>query len=275
VPVGSVASWRGGALPDGAYYWRASAEDLVGNQSAWSAPAQFVVDNVAPSVPATPAPDNGAVVKTARLTGTFRSDDASDGGRLAFQVCADADCTNVVAGGTSGSVTASAVAATLGATTFSATGSAASWTAGNLPDGSYFWRVRAEDVAGNSSDWSSTQSFTLIRTPPSKPRAFSATADGGTLTLSWRSPAAGVAIAGYALLVNGRTIQILDPDTLSVRLRLLGNDKRSFAIAAVDGAGNIGAPTTIFVPSTQTAVKQAQARTKPPLPAPARKPRRT
>jgi hypothetical protein len=269
VPVGSVASWRGGALPDGQYYWRAFAEDLVGNQSAWSATGQFVVDNVAPGVPETPAPDNGALVRTARLTGTFVSDDASDDGRLAFQVCSDEACTNVVAGGTSGRVAASALVAT-----YSATGNAASWTAGNLPDGAYFWRARAEDEAGNSSDWSSTQSFTLDRTPPSKPRAFTATASGRTLTLRWRSPVANAAIAGYALLVNGRQTQLLDADTLIVRVRLLDNDRRSFAIAAVDGAGNIGAPTPIFMPSTQATVKRAQARTPPPLPAPARKPRR-
>jgi hypothetical protein len=274
VPVGSVASWRGGAMPDGAYYWRAFAEDLVGNQSAWSVTGQFVVDNVAPSVPATPAPDNGALVKAARLTGTFRSDDANDDGRLVFQVCSDAACTNVVAGGTSGSVAASAVAATLRAASLGATGNVASWTAGNLLDGSYFWRVRAEDEAGNNSDWSSTQSFTLDRTPPSKPRAFSATASGRTLTLRWQSPAAGAAIAGYALLVNGRRIRILDADKRIVRVRLLDNDKRSFAIAAIDGAGNIGASTADFVPSTQTTVKKAQARTTPPLPTPARKPRR-
>jgi hypothetical protein len=270
VPVGSVASWQGGALPDGTYYWRAFAEDLVGNQSAWSVTGQFVVDNVAPSVPATPAPNNGALVRTARLTGTFRSDDASDDGRLTFQVCADAACTNVVAGGTSGSVTASALIAT----TFSITGNMGSWTAGNLSDGSYFWRVRAEDEAGNSSDWSSTQSFTLDRTPPDKPRAFSAEAAGRMLTLRWRSPAAGGAIAGYTLLVNGHKMQILDASTLIVRVRLLDKDKRSFAIAAVDEAGNVGAPTAIFVPSTKTTAKHAQARTAPPLPARARKPRR-
>ena len=50
VPIGELAGWAPPApLADGTYYWRAMAEDSVGNRSAWSATRAFVVDTVAPS----------------------------------------------------------------------------------------------------------------------------------------------------------------------------------------------------------------------------------
>ena len=248
MPAGSVAEWQAPALPDGTYYWRALAEDSVGNLSTPSTVSRFVVDTVAPSVPAPTAPADGMLVRTARLAGTFQSSDAGDNGLLAFQVCTDAACATVAASGVSASVAA---------------GTAASWTADDLPDGSYFWRARAEDEAGNGSVWSATQRFTLDRTPPAKPRAFSATVSGRTLTLRWRPPVGGDAIGGYALLVNGRLSQRFDAHTLMRRVQLKVGDRRSFAIAAVDQAGNVGAPTAAFLPKATPALKLA-AKAPPP-----------
>src|SRR4029077_14423674 len=53
-------------------------------------------------------------------------------------------------------------------------------------------------------------------------------------------------IVGYELLINGHKTRLLPAKTRTVRLNLRRNDKRSFAIAAVDKAGNVGAPTVIF-----------------------------
>jgi hypothetical protein len=100
-----------------------------------------------------------------------------------------------------------------------------------------------------------------------------ADADAPLAVTRWRSPAGG-GIAGYAVVVNGRPTQILDVQTLVVRVPLRAGDKRSFAIAAVDEAGNVGAPTAAFLPSAETTVKQAQARATPATPTPARRPRR-
>jgi hypothetical protein len=60
---------------------------------------------------------------------------------------------------------------------------------------------------------------------------------------------------------------MLDAQTLTLHVQLRNGDKRSFAIAAVDAAGNVGAPTAMFMPATGTIVKQAQS-------TPVRRPRR-
>ena len=222
------------------------------------------LDTVPPNVPETAAPANGAVVKQARFTGAFKSSDAGDGGTVAFEVCANAACTIVLGRGVSASIAAGVVAS--GVSTSVGTGTTVSWTATDLPNGSYFWRARARDDAGNVSDWSPTQSFTLERTPPGKPRGFSATTTEHTLTIRWQPPADTPSVAGYALLVNGRRIVTLDAKTLVVRVALQDGEKRSFAIAAIDEAGNVGAPNAAFLLPAQPATKQARKTAAPKAP---------
>jgi hypothetical protein len=247
VPVGSVAGLQAPPEVDGTYYWRALGEDAVGNQSAWSSTQSFVVDNVAPGVPAAVAPAEGTAVNAVRLSGTFVSSDPTDRGTLDFQLCADADCANVVASGSSKSVDA---------------GATATWTLDSLglDDGTYYWRAYAEDEAGNDSAWSQTWSVVLDQTPPGRPRDFSAQINGTVLTLRWRPPAGLPTIRGYALIINGRTTRTLAPDTRSVHIRLLQHDKRSFAIAAVDPVGNMSDTTrTVATNGQRLALKQARS----------------
>ncbi|HYA08005.1 MAG TPA: Ig-like domain-containing protein, partial [Gaiellaceae bacterium] len=248
VPVGTLASWAAPTFGDGTYYWRALAEDILGNRSDWSAARTFIVDTVAPSVPTQGGVGDAALVNRPRLSGTFVSSDPGDSGTLQFQVCADADCATVVASGSSASVAA---------------GGTASWTAADeLEDGVYFWRVRSEDTAGNDSDWSPTWSFTLDQTPPGRPQDFSAKITGHVLTLSWRPPAGTTKVRGYALIVNGKKARTLTPTTLKVRIRLLKNDTRTFAVAAVDPAGNMSETTrTIAAFAQRLSLKQIRSAT--------------
>ena len=106
VPVGTSAGWQTPAFGEGTYYWRALAEDIVGNRGNWSATRSFVVDTVAPSIPLQGGVSNAALVNKPRLSGTFSDADPGDSGTLEFQVCADADCATVVADGSSASVAA-------------------------------------------------------------------------------------------------------------------------------------------------------------------------
>ena len=247
VPVGSVASAQAPAEIDGTYYWRALAEDAVGNQSAWSPTRSFVVDTVAPDVPVAVAPAEGTIANGVRLSGTFLSSDPTDSGTVDFQVCADVDCANVVASGSSKSVDA---------------GATATWTTDSvgLDDGTYYWRAHAEDEAGNDSAWSSARSFTLDQTPPARPQDFSAQITGQVLTLRWRPPAGSTKVRGYALIVNGKKTRTLDPKTLKVTIHLKKHDKRSFAIAAIDQAGNMSAATrTIAALAPPLSLKQARS----------------
>jgi hypothetical protein len=247
VAVGSVASAQAPPEVDGTYYWRALAEDAVGNQSVWSATRSFVVDTVAPGVPAAVAPAEGTAVNAVRVSGTFVSADPTDRGTVDFQICSDADFANAVASGSSASVAA---------------GATATWTFDSLglDDGTYYWRAYAEDEAGNDSAWSETWSFVLDQTPPGRPQDFNAQITGRVLTLSWRPPADLSNIRGYALIVNGKKTQTLKPDTLKVRIRLRKNDRRSFAVAAIDQAGNMSEATrTIATFKPPLSLKQARA----------------
>jgi hypothetical protein len=246
VPVGTSAGWQAPALGDGTYYWRALAEDVVGNRGDWSAAQTFVVDNSPPSVPTQSGLSDAAVVNKVRLSGTFGSSDPGDRGTLQFQVCADAECTTILLEGSSATVA----------------GDTASWTADGalLDDGVYFWRVRSVDAAGNPSDWSTTRSFTLDQTPPGPPQAFKAKVDGTVLTLTWRPPPDRKNVRGYALIVNGRKTLTLKPKTLRLRIHLRHHDRRSFAIASVDAAGNMSATTrTVAAAAQRLSVKQTRS----------------
>jgi hypothetical protein len=246
VPVGTLAGWQAPDLGSGTFYWRALAEDVVGNRSEWSAARAFVVDTAPPAVPLQGGVSDAALVNKPRLSGTFSDADPGDSGTLEFQLCADADCATVVADGSSANVAA---------------GQTGSWTAvETLDDGVYFWRVRGVDAAGNGSAWSSTRSFTLDQTPPGRPQDFSAQVTGHVLTLTWRPPAGPKKIRGYALIVNGKKTRTLDPKTLKVKIHLLKHDKRSFAVAAIDSAGNMSAATrTIATFKGPLSVKQARS----------------
>ena len=155
VSGGSAGSWTPTGIADGAYYWRAQNTDTAGNASAWSATRGFTLDTTAPGVPALVAV--GALLKAVpQLSAGFSDPDGPDTGTISFQVCTDSGCASVVQAGTSpGGV---------------ANGSNGSWTPPTLVDGSYFWRARALDAAGNqSSAWSGVQQFSLDTTAPSTP----------------------------------------------------------------------------------------------------------
>ena len=222
--VGTPRGWQAPVLPDGVYYWRALAEDAAGNQSPWSPIGSFVVDTVAPAVPALGGPAVGAIVNAARLTGV----PGTSATGVAFQVCADAACADVLAAGYA--VTP-------------ASGAAPSWTPTGLSDGTYFWRIAAHDEAGNASGWSETKSFVLDQTPPGTPRALQATVTGMTLTLRWQTPTVAHHLSGYALLVNGKLTRTLTLATHSVQIQLRKSETRLFAVAALDAAGNVSRPT--------------------------------
>src|SRR5205823_5449289 len=134
-----TSPWTPSSVADGTYYWRARAQDTAGNQSGWSATSQFTLDTTLPTATL------GAVAArtnvTPQLSATFSDPDGSDTGTLSFQLCSDAPCASVLQSHTS--------AAGL------ANGASANWTPAALADGTYHWRARAQDAAGNQSSWAS------------------------------------------------------------------------------------------------------------------------
>jgi WD40 repeat protein len=159
-------------LAAGSYSWRARARDSVGNTSDWSNPRAFTVqpppNNRPPAVPELVAPADGATVSPTPTLRVRLSDPDGD------QVQAVIEVRN-----------GSGVVRTL-ETGLVASGSEASVSVDPpLAAGSYSWRARARDSAGNTSDWSNTRAFTVQPPPNNRPPAVPelvAPADGATVS---------------------------------------------------------------------------------------------
>ena len=112
-------------------------------------PGLFRIDTVAPSVPTLIYPVNGKVTKD--NTPWLDWSDVTDvtGVRYQLQVDDNADFSSPVVNKTSVSLS--------------------STTLPVLPDGVYYWRVRAVDNAGNAGDWSGAWSITVDTAAPPMP----------------------------------------------------------------------------------------------------------
>ena len=133
----------GRSLSDGQYYWRVRAGDSHGNWGDWSVVWSFNIDTRAPTVPQLTVPEDAAIVLSDELNFSWtRIDDASG-----YELQVDDD---------SSFASLALQASDLDDNAYSLSNS--------LTGGSYFWRVRAQDNAGNRSDWSRLGAFTLIET---------------------------------------------------------------------------------------------------------------
>jgi hypothetical protein len=79
----------------------------------------------------------------------------------------------------------------------------------DLSDNSYTRQIRAQDNAGNRSDWSSSQTFIIDTTPPSTPSLSSpangSMYSGNTVAVSWSSASDTNGIAQYAIEYTNTT----------------------------------------------------------------------
>jgi WD40 repeat protein len=159
-------------LAAGSYSWRARARDSAGNTSDWSNTRAFTVqpppNNRPPAVPELVAPADGATVSPTPTLRVRLSDPDNDPVQAVIEIS-----------------DASGVVRTL-ETGFVASGSEASVSVDPpLTAGSYSWRARARDSAGNASDWSNTRAFTVQPPPNNRPPAVPelvAPADGATVS---------------------------------------------------------------------------------------------
>jgi hypothetical protein len=150
-----------------------------------------------------------------------------------FRVCADPGCRIVLARGSSSQV---------------GNGATATWTPAKLREGRHFWQAGARDAAGNTSEWSDGHAFKLDRKAPRTPRSFAGVVFHGQLVLSWRPPAGADRISAYHVLVDGVQTQELAGTARTVTIGLFDErDDRTFALRAVDAAGNVGRRTRVLV----------------------------
>jgi fibronectin type 3 domain-containing protein len=135
----------------------------------------------------------------------------------------------------------------------------------------YYYRVRAQDAASNTSAYSSTaQATTATGTPtpdtqnPTTPTNLSASASGTQISLTWTASTDNVAVSGYQILRSptsgGPYIQIATNNTNSyTNTSLTVGTTYYYVVRAYDAAGNI---------STNSSQAQATTPTPPDTTAP-------
>ena len=135
------------ALPDGVYYWRVRAENAT-NNGPWSENWTFRVDTVKPLAPGLISPDNGENLSD--NTPTLNWSAVPDNSRPVLYYAAVSDNSAFpYENRNSGWITAD------------------QWNVSPaLPDGVWYWRVRARDNAGNVGDNSVTRSFRVVTLAP-------------------------------------------------------------------------------------------------------------
>ena len=138
------------SLADGKYYWHVRAKDSAGNWGGWSGTWSFTIDTKAPAAPTLSSPSDGST--TNNETPTFEWSDINDAANYELQVDDKENFLSrpdmVIADSNSTSST---------------------YTASDITDGTYYWRVRAKDSAGNWSRWSDIWSFTVDTQGPQAP----------------------------------------------------------------------------------------------------------
>ena len=213
----------------GSYFYKVTAEDAAGNIGAASneATATVTADTNAPSTPAGLA---GSVAGgTVNLSWTASTDDVAV---LRY---------NLHRGTTSGFTPAlgNRIAQPAG-TSYADTG---------LATGSYFYKVTAEDAAGNISPASNEATATIAdATAPSAPGTLAAALAGSNVNLSWAAATDNVGVSRYNLH-RGTTSaftpaagnRIAQPTGLSYADNGLAPGAYFYKLTAEDAAGNIGA----------------------------------
>jgi hypothetical protein len=149
------------ALADGRHYWRVRGYNASNNAGTWSPVWSFVTDGMAPNAPVLSSPRNGSLAKSGAVKLSTKK--AGDAVTFEFQVAEDDGFGSIVFEDTLNKPTVTVSPA--------------------LDFGTYFWRARASDAAGNTSGWSSPFSFSY--TLMSKPKNGLTTRDT-TPTFSWK-----------------------------------------------------------------------------------------
>jgi hypothetical protein len=158
--------------PPTVFYWFVRAEDTAGNWSGWSDPSAVTIQPPTPAAPGLDTPATGLVMNNTAPELKWKS--VSYGATFELQIDHNSSFSS------------------LPLTKDYLTISDLNYIIDALPEGKFYWRVRAQNVNGVSGAWSSSRYFTVDITPPLKP-ALSAPGNGsspvGTPTFSWKTAA--------------------------------------------------------------------------------------
>jgi hypothetical protein len=171
-------------------------------------------------------------VRAIQLNATFAKPAFAGTGVVDFRLCSDALCVTAVRTGTSDTLV---------------NGALTTWSPSSRPvDGLYYWQSRARDSVGNVSAWSSVRALHLDTIAPGKPLNFNGVVASDGLTLRWSAPNDNV--ANYVVFVDGKPWKNFGGTEFEVKVGAFDTgDLRSFAVVAVDLAGNVGAMSPVLV----------------------------
>ncbi len=142
---------------------RVQAFDMAGNEGEWSEPVHYYYDATAPATPSLIAPANNLIVKgIPSLTNSWSS--VPDAVKYAYESYHDLE---------------------MASPRWSGEFTTTSKTAPNVPEATFWWRVKAVDAAGNESGWSDLWKVTIDNTTPT---IASVSSDGQTYNLATSSP---------------------------------------------------------------------------------------
>ncbi len=223
------------AMAPGPYSWHVRARDAAGNWSSWSAPRTITILPLIPPVPVMTTPAN-----------TLLTNDATP--NFAWNA--------VVSGNTYQLEISRVTTFATKVQTFAGAPRVLTYTAATLPNGVYYWHVRALNTKGVAGPWSAYRSFTVDITPPAPPILNSpanAASVFGTPSFTWLT----TATAALYQFQSDNNADFLTPTYSSGPLTTLNHTPPamtpalySWHVRARDAAGNWSAwsaPRTITI----------------------------
>jgi hypothetical protein len=224
----------GNELSEGTWYWRVRAVDRAGNAGDWEN-SWFRVDVTPPGKPTLASPENNKLDNS--LNQTFKWTQPPENSLpLTYHIRIDDEASFAFPYVHDNS----AVIDNAYTYTFSV-------------DGTYYWRVRARDKAGNWGTWSDNFKLTLDTTPPSPP-SLSSPADGtitndNTPTFDWSDVVDAVE---YRLQVDNDSnfsspeISVLTGASTYTPTTALAEENYSWRVQARDSANNWGPWSSVW-----------------------------
>ncbi|HWZ65731.1 MAG TPA: galactose oxidase-like domain-containing protein [Patescibacteria group bacterium] len=132
---------------------------------------------------------------------------------------------------------------TPGASNQIGTSATTSFTDSGLAAGTYYYKVQAQDTAGNISSSSNETSVvvTADTTPPTAPANLTASAtSSSSVSLSWAASTDNVGVTGYTVLRNGVTVgTTAGTSTTYTDNTVVASTSYSYTVTARDAAGNV------------------------------------
>ncbi|MGZ4729839.1 MAG: galactose oxidase-like domain-containing protein [Acidimicrobiales bacterium] len=134
-----------------------------------------------------------------------------------------------------------------------------SFTDTGVVAGQYFYKVRANDRAGNASAPSNEAAVTVLadQSPPTAPTNLVATAtQSRQVNLAWTAASDNAGVTRYNVLRDGLPVGT-SPGTSYVDTTVQPNTTYSYTVTAQDAAGNVSGPSntsTVTTPNQATAI---------------------